>query len=1113
MFNYSLVPSDLYTANSNSTSLLTLPDITFSNEGNYTCVLDVDTMATTQVSVGVLPDIANFTCTARNKRIMWCTWDEVDSYLTTEYVFTYKLSYENVWKNCPDDTTKGPNSCYFNSKSHYGGPHNMRVTATNSLGDAKQIKNFYPDIESIPDPPESVQVITRSAYSVKLEWKPPSQWRLPDIYFLKYKLQYYSEWETGNWSEEKPVGTQVFFNLNGLEPYTRYYVRIAAFPENGGHWSSWSSVASGYTAEADPVGRVKFSYIDPQSHDDLRDVTIAWEPLSRRDANGNITAYTVSVKDSNGSQNIFLTNTSMTTYTIKDLQRYRTYEVGVRANNSVGISPLSSILILDEKTAPSPPILTDVNATSDSTISVSWRAPVHPNGIIKSYTLAYLEDDQSWSQITVNSSVYTYVLKGMLSQVQYAFKVQAKNEVGFGDFSNIFRLYIKEGVPDGPPTDLVIKNIKHEPTVLRISWNPPCKEERNGIISLYGIYICQRDEGLQCEEGTSRIENVTVKDPNSHDVSRPEQHDISGLIANTQYAISVCAFTSRGQGPSTEFVLHYTSVGAPEDVPSNLKIPNSSVTDTKVKIIWSPPEQPNTNVTNYRVKATPLNNTEHCHNLTWGSNEMELVMENLCGYETYKITVSACSDAHIPEPCGQDSDPVYASTKIGVPSSPQQVSARSLSSDEVKVSWQLPLRPNGPLSTIKYIVTCFIEEDVKKTRQVTVSNTTETVMNMNCESDEGVQTKCHVSAGNVGNTSNAISADEVLVCYNKQVWLYIGLPLVFLIIIVFLVIGAYISYKSSRKHGAWERVPEASIPKKTPAGVETRDNNDLFETYDDILPEGTSKLDDVNTHSSDHRVDMLNGQHGPTVAVDSKDKDIRKPGHVMIELHAFHEDRQTAVGIVPHDADDYTQVSEVDGQPVSGSGHGGVLPETEIAGTTCQVGDYSKMTEETTPGLGPSRIVNAGRATTHPVTFIPAIQELGQGASDKKPAVLDVPAVHFRGPPVNHCNIVRDLPQATLTNQVNHERDCIDDYTFVSKTSEPVQERRQPETNDILSPTDNTNSTPREVREPENGDIRQVPTVSNGDYITDSAALGENGGIIENDRSHGNIDVDIRDDS
>ncbi|XP_077981015.1 uncharacterized protein LOC144436178 [Glandiceps talaboti] len=1165
LFNSSPLSTNLYSPISNSTSVLSLPDITFSDEGNYSCVLDDVTMATTQVSVGVRPNIANFTCTAHNMRIMWCTWDEVDSHLPTEYVFTYKHNFESddEWKSCPDITTKGSNSCYFSWPNNAGSLHNMKVTATNSLGNTETIKNFNPDTESIPDPPYAVQVITKTAHSVKVKWKPSSLWYHPNIYTLSYKLQFYSEWEPEIWSEEINAYTQEFFTLNGLEPYTRYDVRVAAFPNNGGYWSDWSSVAIGYTAEADPSVGVNVHEVSKSIHGHQRDVTIAWQPLTRRESNGNITRYFITVKDSHdpgNSNNTDIPAGTTTEYTIKDLQRYKAYEVGIRAINNAGSSPPSFIRILDERTAPSRPNLTSVKAISDSAISVSWEAPVDPNGEIKSYTLAYLEDDgtkRQWTQITVNSSVFNYVVQNLRSQVPYEFKVQAKNEVGFGDFSNVVRLYTLEGVPDGPPTDLVIKNIEKEPTALNISWNPPCKEERNGIIRLYGIHICQSDEGLECEGGTSRMDNFTVIDPNSLKASRAEQHYVMReLKANTQYVVSVSAFTSQGQGPPTGLVLGKTSMGAPEDVPKNLQIPGDSVTDTKLTITWSPPEQPNTNVTYYRVKASPLNNTKHCQIIPQRSNKTKWIIENLCGYETYQITVSACNDAPISEPCGQDSDPVYARTEIGVPSAPQEVNASSLSSEEIRVFWLPPLRPNGPLYAVDYmyVVTCVME--VTNTSQEMFTKETKetaTVVDVNCgnvKNDEGVQARCNVSASRMDRRGPATSANEALVCYSSPVWQYILLPLIALAAIGGMVVCVFKCYKSSEKHGAWEPVPQPSIPKKTTDLP--HDTKDLFETYDDILQPGTTNLDGVSTHSSDHGVDLCNGHKPSTVAVNNKNNEIRKPGHVTIEVGGVHKDKKRAVGPLSPNADDYTQISEIDGQPVLPTIQGGELPQTGIAGTTCEVGDYSTMTEEPTPGRSPSRIINLGRGTTHPVTLMPAIQEVRQAASDRKPAVVDVPAVQFRGtprmqeqevtenglnrqgghhsnpehnqgdvpesgPPIDDYSTVGDLPQATPNNdqQVNNERDYIDDYTAVGGTAEVAQEdTRQPETNaiDYISDYTAVGETAELACVQEN---RQPERDSSEDDISDYTAVGETAGqrqsVVQNNVSTGTNGDEIND--
>ncbi|XP_070561309.1 cytokine receptor-like factor 1 isoform X2 [Ptychodera flava] len=198
-----MLPPGVQTVVNNTTTQLTLENVAIQDSGNYSCVLGASAQeniatAITHLQVGTKPGIVNFTCVCYNMGDMWCTWEPIDSYLPTTYEFTWRLYYEPSWKACPDDTEKGPNSCFFDFYANQGSEHVMRVSATNALGQMEEDKHFNPDSDTIPYPPENVRVVVKTARSVQVQWDPPSDW-YADIFFLQYKLQYQSEWELGEW--------------------------------------------------------------------------------------------------------------------------------------------------------------------------------------------------------------------------------------------------------------------------------------------------------------------------------------------------------------------------------------------------------------------------------------------------------------------------------------------------------------------------------------------------------------------------------------------------------------------------------------------------------------------------------------------------------------------------------------------------------------------------------------------------------------------------------------------------------------------------------------------------------------------------------------------------
>ena len=75
-------------------------------------------------------------------------------------------------------------------------------------------------------------------------------------------------------------------------------------------------------------------------------------------------------------------------------------------------------------------------------------------------------------------------------------------------------------------------------TAIRVMWNPPNKDEQNGIIRGYQLYYQQVDSSGETAGGQ----------PMMHDVENRTETDIGGLLPETRYQFSVSAYTRKGDG-------------------------------------------------------------------------------------------------------------------------------------------------------------------------------------------------------------------------------------------------------------------------------------------------------------------------------------------------------------------------------------------------------------------------------------------------------------------------------------------------------------------------------------------------------------------------------------
>ncbi|NXX15756.1 PRLR protein, partial [Podargus strigoides] len=186
-------------------------------------------------------------CRSPEKETFTCWWKPgSDGGRPTIYTLLYSKEGEEQVYECPDYTTAGPNSCYFDKKhTSFWTIYNITVRATNEMG-SNVSDPHYVDVTYIvqPDPPVNVTLelkkpINRKPYLV-LTWSPPlladvrSGW-LTLEYELRLKPEEGEEWETIF------VGQQTQYKMFSLNPGKKYIVQIHCKPDHHGSWSEWSS--------------------------------------------------------------------------------------------------------------------------------------------------------------------------------------------------------------------------------------------------------------------------------------------------------------------------------------------------------------------------------------------------------------------------------------------------------------------------------------------------------------------------------------------------------------------------------------------------------------------------------------------------------------------------------------------------------------------------------------------------------------------------------------------------------------------------------------------------------------------------------------------------------
>ncbi|GIY50312.1 protein sidekick-2 [Caerostris darwini] len=184
-------------------------------------------------------------------------------------------------------------------------------------------------------------------------------------------------------------GAENSASLRALTPMSLYFVRVIA--ENALGQSRPSAVINVTTDEEAPSAYPR----EVQVHSTgAQSIKVTWKPPSEETQNGHIKGYYIGYKISMSPDNYVFKQVEanpnkeqQSTY-ITGLQPITEYDIVVKAFNSAGAGP-KSIKISGKtlETAPPTSPIVQIDATTSSTISISWKKDIKDKAAIPGRTL------------------------------------------------------------------------------------------------------------------------------------------------------------------------------------------------------------------------------------------------------------------------------------------------------------------------------------------------------------------------------------------------------------------------------------------------------------------------------------------------------------------------------------------------------------------------------------------------------------------------------------------------------------------------------------------------------------------------------------------------------
>ena len=279
-----------------------------------------------------------------------------------------------------------------------------------------------------PKPPTDLAVKKEDAKSITIEWANPST---PFVTIVTHRIEHRKK-GTVDWNSEAIDAFVTEHTIDGLTRDTLYQIRVKNVADTG--YVATSSILEASTDAFDRPGVPRNVRVTDQQVESL---TIAWSPPA--DTGGrNIAVYDVRYRQEGTADWTEEEVRGSLSLTIENLTIGTTYEVQVRAVNSVGTGPWSEVLLAmtAAHTPPDEPRSPRVSDRGFQSLSIVWLVPTDDGGSpITSYDVRYRKlIDGDWEQ--VNTDALSVTLENLEVGTQYLIQIRAVNAIGEGEWTD-----------------------------------------------------------------------------------------------------------------------------------------------------------------------------------------------------------------------------------------------------------------------------------------------------------------------------------------------------------------------------------------------------------------------------------------------------------------------------------------------------------------------------------------------------------------------------------------------------------------------------------------------------------------------------------------------------
>ncbi|KAG8584399.1 hypothetical protein GDO81_008814 [Engystomops pustulosus] len=547
--------------------------------------------------------------------------------------------------------------------------HSFRLRACTAKGCALGEKIEAYTQESEPEGNVAVHVNINGPKEVQLKWRGPEKPNGRMTYDVIFNGLFYEK--EGDEIRSITNSSRILYRsqerdewvlVDGLVPFSTYTIKVNA-SNSQGHVTSAPIVITMPPGAPDGVLPPRLSSANPTS------LQVVWSSPVRNNAPG-LPHYRLQMRSTNPTNKItdeFSGPSASFTYTIKNLQPYTMYELRSIASNVYGDTYSQWINVTTEQDKPGsidPPRPSHVKSRS---ITITWKHPTKANGIITHYNIY----QNGSPEVTVPGNRTSHSFHNLTPYTSYLYQLEGCTSAGC---SLSKESLVMETLPDAPSGVLPPDLYSDSPTSVIIRWKLPLHP--HGVIESFSI-----ERRLI---GTELIDIIATV-PGSHPMEYIDQ--ASDINPWKMYEYRMVVSTFNGGTNYSDWVEVTTRPSRPVGVqPPEVTI----LGPYTAKVTWRPPLRPNGDIISYEIRMPDP------RILLTDPALMSYIMTGLIPYSNYSVTLVVCSGGGSYHGGCTESPPTHVTTHSAPPEGVRPLSVIPVSETFIAVSWQPPLRPNGP---------------------------------------------------------------------------------------------------------------------------------------------------------------------------------------------------------------------------------------------------------------------------------------------------------------------------------------------------------------------------------------------------------------------------------